>query len=157
MLELIKLEKWFGKLGVHLYHIVRGNDERAVKPNRIRKSIGCETTLSENIVNTIDLFSLAENLSQELGERMEAKKASGKTLTLKLKFEDFEQITRSTSLGSFFFKPADILKLAKDLIVEELPLKKPIRLMGLQISSLKFPEFDQKFGKQLRLNYPNFS
>ena len=155
-IELYKLEKKFGKLGVHLYHIVRGNDQRKVKPNRIRKSIGCETTLNQNVIENQKVIELSNQLAIELENRLKTKNIKGKTLTVKLKFEDFEQITRSNTVNFFFGKQNEIKEIAKVLLMEEFPLPKPIRLIGLQISNLNTEPENQKFEGQLKIPYPNF-
>ena len=155
-IELYKLEKKFGKLGVHLYHIVRGNDQRKVKPNRIRKSIGCETTLNQNVIENKKVIELSNQLAIELENRLKTKNIKGKTLTVKLKFEDFEQITRSNTVNFFFGKQNEIKEIAKVLLMEEFPLPKPIRLIGLQISNLNTEPENQKFEGQLKIPYPNF-
>jgi len=155
-IELYKLEKKFGKLGVHLYHIVRGNDQGEVKPNRIRKSIGCETTLNQNVIENQKVIELSNQLAIELENRLKTKNIKGKTLTVKLKFEDFEQITRSNTVNFFFGKQNEIKEIAKVLLMEEFPLPKPIRLIGLQISNLNTEPENQKFEGQLKIPYPNF-
>lgn len=155
-IELYKLEKKFGKLGVHLYHIVRGNDQREVKPNRIRKSIGCETTLNQNVIENQKVIELSNQLAIELENRLKTKNIKGKTLTVKLKFEDFEQITRSNTVNFFFGKQNEIREIAKVLLMEEFPLPKPIRLIGLQISNLNTEPENQKIEGQLKIPYPNF-
>jgi len=154
--ELFYLEKKFGKLGVHLYNIVRGNDQREVKPNRIRKSIGCETTLNENVIANHKIIELINQLSIELEQRLKTKSIKGKTLTVKLKFEDFEQITRSNTVGFFFGKQIEIQEIANSIIEEEFPLPKPIRLIGLQISNLNTMPENLRFGSQLKIPYHNF-
>lgn len=135
-LELLALEKKLGKLGVHLYHIVRGIDQRDVKPNRIRKSIGCETTLTENISELKEIESVIEQLAEELNLRLINNQSKGKTLTLKVKFNDFSIITRSTTQNHWIEKKEDILHLSKVLLRNEQSFILPIRLVGLQISNL---------------------
>jgi DNA polymerase-4 len=92
------LQEQFGKAGGWYYRIARGIDERPVQPDRPRKSVGAEDTFA------VDLFDLdaarAElaALTEKVWRHCEANQIAGRTVTLKVKFADFQQITRSRTL-----------------------------------------------------------
>ncbi|MFV0366213.1 MAG: DNA polymerase IV [Mangrovibacterium sp.] len=136
------LVRQYGKSGAYYYDIVRGIDERPVRPHRKRKSLGAERTFEQDYTR---LDKLGENLLlvlDELWQRMERSEQKGRTITLKLKFEDFTQITRSRTLLSLFQSKTEIAQAALLLLHHEAPFEKRIRLMGLALSN--FP--DEKEG-----------
>lgn len=130
--ELIRL---FGKAGSYYYDVVRGIDERPVMPDRERKSVGVENTFEKDLLQKELLNTEVEKLVGELWRRLERTGKKGKTLTLKIKFSDFEQITRSSTRANFYLTKDDILKSALDLMSSEFPLPKSIRLLGLTVSN----------------------
>ncbi|MGB0178269.1 MAG: DNA polymerase IV, partial [Owenweeksia sp.] len=97
------LKKWdlpllireFGKSGQHYFNIVRGLQKSRVKPDRIRKSLGAERTFSRDLKSADDMKEALEDIMSKLQQRIEATHTAGKTVTLKLKYFDFEQHTRS--------------------------------------------------------------
>ena len=92
------LVRQFGKVGKYYYKIARAQDDRAVEPNRIRKSIGAENSFAEDLSDKATILQELEQIAQTLQERLEKHQASGRTLTLKVKFSDYQQITRSKTL-----------------------------------------------------------
>ena len=92
------LQKNFGKAGIYYYNISRGIDDRIVNPNRIRKSLSIENTFDRNLTSLAEVKYELDNLSTSLFIRIEKSKSYGKTLTIKLKFDDFTQITRSKTI-----------------------------------------------------------
>lgn len=130
--ELVRL---FGKAGVFYYDVVRGIDARPVLPGRERKSVGVENTFEKDLLEKDLLNTEIEKLAVELWRRLERTGKIGKTLTLKIKFSDFEQITRSTTRTNFFLNKDDVLMSALELMSSEFPLPKSIRLLGLTISN----------------------
>lgn len=143
----------FGKSGQHYYDIVRLNDNRSVNPNRIRKSIGVEHTYFEDIYDLRIINDKLDDLSQELASRMNKASAKGKTITVKIKYNDFTQVTRSNTF-KYFISFKDNLKDAWRLILkEEFELEKPVRLLGLSVSNLKRNEVEVKQNPQLRLKF----
>ena len=98
--SLPSFTQYFGKAGLYFYNIARGIDDRPVNPNRIRKSIGVEHTFSRDIETLEQLATELEAVTKELKRRMDKQNQKGKTLTLKLKFNDFEQITSSKKQAS---------------------------------------------------------
>ena len=133
--ELVQL---FGKAGNFYFNIARATDNRPVDPNRIRKSIGNENTFEMDLRNMPEILYELKHIEKELVRRIEKNNTRGKTLTLKIKFEDFEQITRSKSLQKFLTPPL-IHSLSLELI-SQLELKKGIRLLGLSLSNLENTE-----------------
>ncbi len=89
------LIKHFGKQGSYYYHIARAIDHREVQPNRERKSVGAENTFEYDIEDPEEMLDELEKIAQTLHRRIEMAKAFGRTLTIKIKFSDFKQITRS--------------------------------------------------------------
>ncbi len=130
--ELVRL---FGKAGSYYYDVARGIDNRPVFPDRERKSVGVENTFATDLRDENELNAEIEKLTNELWRRMERTGKIGKTLTLKIKFSDFEQITRSTTKTNFFLDKEDVLSGALQLMKQEYPFLKSIRLLGLTISN----------------------
>lgn len=130
--ELVKL---FGKSGKHYYNIVRGIHKSEVKPNRIRKSIAAERTFFENISSEIFMLEKLEKIAIELEKRMKNSETKGKTVTLKIKYSDFTQQTRSKTIPTFVNKKDDFFPLVKELLLQE-EMKNSVRLLGISISNL---------------------
>lgn len=135
-LDKLDMFKFFGKAGMFYYDIVRGIDLREVKPNRKRKSIGVERTFDQNLEKEDAILLKLENIASILWEVLERKNVFGKTLTLKLKFNDFTQITRSKTKKTKLNSYSIIEDLAKQLLYQKLETLKPIRLIGLSVSNL---------------------
>lgn len=131
------LTRQFGKAGQTYYDFARGIDHRPVEPTRIRKSIGCEHTLGKDISVKSAVIIELYHVACELCERLERKGFRGNTLTLKVKFHDFTQITRSTSTGTPLHTLKEILPLAKQLLAHVDYQNHPIRLLGLSVSNPK--------------------
>ena len=131
------LQQHFGKSGGWYYQIARGIDERPVQPNRERKSVGAEDTFAEDIfereVAGAELVSLAE----KVWRHCEAKGLTGRTVTLKVKFADFQQITRSRTLTRTVDGSAEMTEIARTLLAAVFPVTKGIRLLGVTLSSLE--------------------
>lgn len=131
------LQRQFGKAGLIYYNFARGIDDRPVEPVRIRKSIGCEHTLEKDISLSSSVIIELYHVACELAERLDAKDFKGYTLTLKVKFNDFMQITRSLSADHPLCELKEILSLAKLLLKEVDYAAHPIRLLGLSVSNPK--------------------
>lgn len=133
------LTKEFGKMGKVYYDFARGIDERPVEPLQIRKSVGCETTFEKDIYSRSAIVIELYHLAEELLRRVQKSGFRGYTLTLKVKFHDFTQLTRSkTQPFAPLVAMSDILPLAKRLMKEvEYSRTHPIRLLGLSVSHTK--------------------
>ncbi|MGF6432420.1 DNA polymerase IV [Bradyrhizobium sp. Pha-3] len=126
----------FGKSGAYYYCISRGVDERPVRANRIRKSIGAENTFSNDLTAFDALAVELQSLIDKVWRHCESTGSRGRTVTLKVKFFDFEIITRSRSVSSPVSNRADLERLALDLLRHEMPLPKSVRLLGVSLSAL---------------------
>lgn len=140
------LREMFGKAGSIYYNFARGIDDREVVVERERKSVGCEQTfltdLSKRSAVVIELYHTME----ELVRRISRSGFEGHTLTLKVKYFDFTQITRSISVREVLQTKKQILPLAKQLLAEVSvsPLR-PIRLLGLSVSRSSSPGEDSAY------------
>lgn len=135
-MPLPALARYFGKAGRYYYQIVRGQDHREVKPHRIRKSVGIETTFSSNITERDVLLEELAILSSSLEQRVEKNQARGRTITLKVKFADFQQITRSHTSLRIMSSSEDWWPSVTQLLDEVLADRRSIRLVGLSLSNL---------------------
>lgn len=133
--SLAMLKREFGKVGSLYYNFARGIDLRPVEAERIRKSIGCEHTLEKDINRRSSVIIELYHTAVELVERLEQKGFRGNTLTLKIKFHDFTQITRSITQSRELTALDVILPLAKELLKEVDYEHHPIRLIGLSVSN----------------------
>ena len=132
---LEELTKLFGKSGAYYYNIVRGIHHSTVKPNRIRKSIAAERTFSENISSEVFMLERLHKIAEELERRMIASETKGKTITLKIKYSDFTQQTRSKTVQNFIQKKDEIMQIVKELLYQE-KFKNSVRLLGISFSNL---------------------
>ena len=132
--SLEMLTRHFGKAGSIYYDFSRGIDLRPVEAVRVRKSVGCETTLMKNITKTSAVVIELYHVATELVERLQRSGFKGNTLTLKIKFHDFNQITRSYTQARDLTTLDLILPLAKQLLKEVEYSMHPIRLIGLSVS-----------------------
>lgn len=134
--ELVRL---FGKSGNYYYEISRGEDNRLVEPSRERKSVGAEETFSNDIFLLQDLENELLQIADIVWERYLRSGAKAKTLTLKYKYADFEQHTRSKTITGWFTQKNELTDGAKDLLRAD-EFTKGIRLLGLTFSNFKTEE-----------------
>jgi len=151
--DIAFLRQHFGSMADYLFRAARGIDLRPVAAHRIRKSVGGERTLSEDIGSGAALRETLENIIDIVWERIEAAEARGRTVTLKMKFTDFQIMTRATSQPEYVGGKDEFGRLARALLEAELPLRGPIRLMGLTLSGLEGAEEEKpaRDESQLRL------
>lgn len=133
--SLEELANLFGKSGAHYYNIVRGIHNSEVKPDRIRKSVGAETTFFENISSEIFMIQKLEKIADELEKRMKKSDTKGKTVTLKIKYSDFTLQTRSKTIDEFIQQKKDFFPIVKELLYQE-KLKNSVRLLGISFANL---------------------
>ncbi len=126
----------FGSFADYLYRAARGIDLRPVRAHRVRKSVGGERTFSEDISSGSQLRETLENIIDIVWGRIENAKARGRTVTLKVKFTDFQNMTRAKSVPHWVEDKDEFARLGRELLEEALPLPMPIRLMGLTLSNL---------------------
>lgn len=125
----------FGKMGAVYYDFARGIDDRPVVVERQRKSIGCERTLEDDISRKSLLIVNLYQLVLELVERLKRHDFAGTTLTLKVKYADFSQVTRSRTSPMPLTTKKRILPLAKELLSDTQTGGRPVRLLGLSVSN----------------------
>ena len=127
----------FGKSGAYYYWISRGVDERPVRANRIRKSVGAENTFSSDLTENEAMMAELEPLIDKVWRHCESVGTRGRTVTLKVKFSDFEIITRSRSVSSAVANRDGLAELAIGLLQDNMPFPRPVRLLGVSLSSLQ--------------------
>jgi len=125
----------FGKVGDYYYHIARGIDHRPVKSHRIRKSLGKETTFTRDILDIEQLLEHAEHLAKKVFDNLQNHNLKPRTLTLKVKYADFKQVTRSTTQSEALQTYEAIQALLPALLNQTHAGKKAIRLVGVSVSS----------------------
>lgn len=129
------LEKHFGKSGSYYYHVVRGIHNSEVKSSRIAKSVAAEHTFDVNLSSEIFMLEQLEIIANSLERRLKKHNVSGKTVTLKIKYSDFTQQTRSKTLPYFIADKGLILEAVKELLYQE-RMKNSVRLLGISMSNL---------------------
>ena len=132
------LEKKIGKHGVKIHLLAIGIDERDVIPDHDVKSIGHEQTFSQDIISLNVTQKELLALTNKVARRMRHKGLKGKTITLKVKYFDFVQITRSATLPKYIDDGFEIYSVACRLLKKTEVTKKPIRLLGISLSQLSF-------------------
>lgn len=140
----------FGKVGNYYYRVVRAEDNRPVNPNRIRKSIGAERSFFEDLRERSQMEAALEKIAQEVHERLSNNQKTGYTLTLKIKYDNYDACTRSQTLETPIKEQAEILRLAKGLLLAHVEKGRPVRLLGITLSNLVEP---QPYS-QLSLSFP---
>ena len=136
-LSIHELEQIFKNRGYSFYQLARGIDFRPVEPYRERKSIGAETTLSYNLnIDDEEVAEILSELCEEVAYRTKHSEKLGKTITLKIKYEDFTQITRSISVEHSICTQEDIRTHVYNLLKNVHSENKQIRLLGVTLSNL---------------------
>jgi DNA polymerase IV len=144
------LQQHFGKVGSYYFSLARGVDERPVCADRVRKSIGAETTFHADLFTAEEARAAIEPLIAKVWSYCEGSTIRGRTATLKAKYTDFQQITRSRSLEVPVTSQAVLEEIIYQLLEPLFPVEKGIRLLGVTLSSLdNEPEF--RVGQQLLL------
>jgi len=145
--DALDLTAHFGKSGGYYYHIARGVDLRPVRSSRQRKSLGKETTFAVDICDTTELLAHINVLAETVFKLLLAKKMQAKTVTLKVKYSNFRQITRSISLPYPIEGIVQMQALLADLFAKTDAHKQLVRLLGVTVSGLITE--DQDIEKQL--------
>ncbi len=145
--DALDLTAHFGKSGGYYYHIARGVDLRPVRSSRQRKSLGKETTFAVDICDTTELLAHINALAETVFKLLLAKKMQAKTVTLKVKYSNFRQITRSISLPYPIEGIVQMQALLADLFAKTDAHKQLVRLLGVTVSGLITE--DQDIEKQL--------
>jgi len=146
--DRVALVRNFGKAGIFYYDIVRGIDDREVEPFSERKSVGTELTFEKDITTRFGIIAELYKIEKELMERLVEAGTTGRTVTVKIKFSDFRQITRSKTLPKHI-RDFDALHKAVTEIRKQMNLEETrIRLLGVTVSNL---ETDDCADRQLHL------
>jgi DNA polymerase-4 len=124
----------FGRSGPWFYSIARGVDERPVNPDRERKSSGSETTFETDLLDTARIEAEIVALADKVFAWCDKAQAFGRTATVKIKYADFQQATRSRSLSGPIADPETLRRLAQDLVRSVYPLRAGVRLLGVTVS-----------------------
>jgi DNA polymerase IV len=133
------LEKHFGKSGTFYYKVVRGIHNSEVKSSRVTKSVAAEHTFDVNLSSEIFMLEQLERIATSLEKRLKKHSISGKTVTLKIKYSDFTQQTRSKTLPYFISDKSLILETVEELLYQE-KMKDSVRLLGISLSNLNTEE-----------------
>jgi DNA polymerase-4 len=145
------LQERFGKAGTHYYWIVRAVDDRPVRPDRIRKSVSAENTFSQDLVSFEEMRAALEPIIDKVWRHCEQTGARGRTVTLKVKFSDFQQITRSRTLTTYVESQGELEDTTHDLLQAVFPLDKSVRLLGVSVSALNTDQGPESPQLALRL------
>jgi DNA polymerase-4 len=130
------LQTHFGKAASYYYHIARGIDERRVISHRQRKSIGAETTFENDLTDTAEMLEQLKRLAERIGDNLASKQLQAKTLTIKVKYHDFHQVTRSKTVDGVISSYQDIEKWLSYLLAKTEAKTRSVRLLGVSVSSL---------------------
>jgi len=153
--DLSFLQQHFGKAARFYHGAARGIDARPVEPNRIRKSISVEDTFTRDLYTQDDLLTELDTVMTRLWPRIEKAQSYGRTVTLKMKFNDFTIITRSTSFASPVTDRDLLAQTGRALLIRQCPVEKGVRLLGLGLHNLgneeEKPDSEAMHAQQLSL------
>lgn len=152
--SLIELTEHFGKSGQHYYNIARAIDERPVRSQRVRKSLGKETTFAEDIQSISDLTAVLLDLAEQVLAGLEKNQLRARTVTLKVKYADFQINTRAQTL-EHPIGLTDLKNWIPELLTRTEAGAKPIRLVGLSLSGFEAPRIVENMQPQLDLLFPD--
>ncbi len=130
------LEQYFGRSGTYYYAIARGHDERQVVPNRPRKSVGSETTFMEDLGRPQEIEDGVDSVLDDVWGYCERTGMSGRTVTVKIKYADFQIVTRSRTLSDPVSSREVLARTSIELVRTIFPLEKRVRLLGVALSNM---------------------
>ncbi len=145
------LVEHFGKAGRYYYRMVRALDERPVRPNRERKSLGAERTFDRDLARPQDLLERLEGIADEVGRRMGNAEIAGRTVTLKIKYHDFTISTRSKTMPHRVASAEELRAIGAELLRTPALPARAVRLLGLTVSNFS-AEVVSRFAEQLMLD-----
>ena len=134
--DLQKLLKHFGIMGNYYYEIVRGIDHREVKVSRTRRSLGKERTFSKDLFNIEEMQEILGSIANDVSETLIEKSIKGKTVTIKIKYNDFTLHTRSITKKYFFSDSATLISIVSGLFEANYLRNRGVRLLGVAVSNL---------------------
>jgi DNA polymerase IV len=144
------LQRHFGKSGIWYHAIANGEDNRPVVPDRPRKSSGSERTFADDLTDPAAIEAGVLAMADEVWAWCEKTRVSGRTVTVKIKYADFRQVTRSRTLPAMITSQETLRNMSIGLVRTTFPPAKGIRLLGVTLSSLE--NGDKKASKQLDLS-----
>jgi DNA polymerase-4 len=147
------LEREFGKFGHYLHDIARGIDESPVTPWRERQSYGAEETFPRDIPEKEPLLEFLQECAQRVFDELGQESKRARTVTLKIKYADFQVVTRRQTFDHFLTSAADIFNAAKDLLERTEAGRRPVRLAGISLSNFE-PQARKKDEVQAALFKP---
>ena len=152
--ERSQLIEHFGKTGNHYYKIIRSIQDSPVNPSRIRKSVGAERTFSKDIESEAFMLDELGSIADELERRMLKSKNKGRTVTVKLKYNDFTNQTRSKTIEDYISTKEEFFPVIEELIYHK-TIEKSVRLLGISISSLYMEDDGEKeeYNFQLKFDF----
>jgi DNA polymerase-4 len=152
--SLAFLEQHFGKSGPWYHAIANGEDDRPVVPDRPRKSSGSETTFSNDLTEPADIEAGVQAMADEVWAWCEKARAFGRTVTVKIKYADFQQATRSRTLPATVTSQKTLRDVSIGLVRTVFPPIKGIRLVGVTLSSFERPDSTSPEQLELGLGMP---
>ncbi len=152
MIERLELTRMFGKAGNYYYDICRGIDNREVQPSRERKSVGAENTFLQDLFLEDELKKELLIIAEKVWERAGRSDVKAKTVTLKFKYADFEQHTRSKTIEPYINTKERFITESLKLMRSEGGFIKGIRLLGLTLSNFLHEQEGEK-GVQLVIEF----
>jgi DNA polymerase-4 len=135
--SLEELVQHFGKSGPWFHGVARGIDHRPVNPDRVRKSSGSETTFQTDLTDPAAIKDEVQALADKVFGWCERSGAFGRTVTVKIKYADFQQATRSRSASGPVTAQAVLRRLAADLVGSVMPVTQGVRLLGVTVSNFE--------------------
>jgi DNA polymerase IV len=145
------LNKHFGKVGTFYYDIARAIDDRPVRTERIPKSIGKEKTFTRDVDSVDWLAGFLATLSEKVAEKLQREEAEARTVTLKLRYDNFESLTRSFTPGHLVSDASEIAKIAVQLLRETEAGIRKVRLVGVTVSGFERVDGAGRKGQQMSL------
>lgn len=146
-----ELREQFGKVASYYYSIARGIDYREVKPSRVRKSVGAERTFAVDISEIEDIHFQLNRIAGMVQERLEKLPTKGKTITLKVRYANFESVSRSVTLPDSVCDSATLYQTSLELLKETEAGDRSVRLLGISVSNLDLHDPEKEYGVQLYL------
>ena len=134
--HLAELQALFGSNAEYYYQVARGIDERPVRHNRIRKSVSTEDTFDQDLSEQEAMLNILREQAEQLQGQLAKLQVKGRTLTIKVKFSDFSQVTRSLSKNQSFHSAESIIVELPALLESALIKPLTVRLLGVGVSSL---------------------
>jgi DNA polymerase-4 len=130
------LQQYFGKSGPYYYAIARGQDDRRVVPDRPRKSVGSETTFAQDLGKLADIVDGVKSVLDDVWGYCERTGIAGRTVTVKIKYADFQIVTRSRTLPELVSSREELERISVELVHSIFPLEKKVRLLGVSLSNM---------------------